>query len=118
MTREVGPSRTSQNFADSYGGIEHQLDLLFKQRAQVREDWVKCMCPFKIGETLTGNEFSFAGRKFIVEEISITDGYTSAVDYKHKWKWIAMGPILNKNGTAGKKFTRRTIAVDNIRIDK
>ena len=115
LSKEIGPPRTSQNFADSFDGIEHKIDLLVKQRRELREAWVKYKCPFKIGETLIGNDYAFEGRKFVVEEIGITDGWTSAVDYKYKWKWIAVGPILNKNGTAGKNYTKYTMAVADIK---
>ena len=111
MHKLPGPPRTSQNFADAFDGIEHQLGLLFKQRSQLREEWVKYKCPFKIGDNLIGNDYSFKGRTFVVEEVGITDGYTSAVAYGVKWKWIATGPILNKNGTVGKNYTKHSMAV-------
>jgi len=116
LSKETGPPRTSQNFADSFDGIERHITLLVEQRRHLREEWVKYKCPIKIGETLVGNDYSFEGREFIVEEIGITDGWTHAVDYKYKWKWVATGPILNKNGTAGKNYTKRTMAVDDIKI--
>lgn len=116
LFKEIGPPMTSQNFADSFDGIEHKITLLFEQRLRLKEDWIKYRCPIKIGETLTSNDYSFEGRKFIVEEISVTDGWTHAVDYKYKWKWVAVGPILNKNGTAGKKYTKHTMAMADIKI--
>ncbi len=117
MLRKIpGPTRTSQNFADQFAGIEHQISLLMTQRRELREDWVKYMCPLKIGDTLIGNDYSFEGRQFVVEEIGITDSWTHAVESKYKWKWVAVGPILNKNGTVGKNYTKRTVVVEDIKV--
>ena len=116
MLRKLpGPPTTSQNFSDSLDGIEHMSNLLVEQKLQVKEQWIKDKCPFKIGETLTGNDYSFEGRQFVVEEIMVTEGYTSAVDYKWKWKWVAVGHILNKDGTVGKNYTKHSIAVADVK---
>jgi len=109
---------TNQQYADELQKKEQMIDALQKNRVELRDNWVKYACPFKIGETLIGNSYSFTGRQFVVEEVGITEGWTSAVDYKYKWKWVAMGPILNKNGTAGKKYTRHAMAVTDIRTEE
>lgn len=117
MLRKLpGPPRTSQNFVDALDGIEHMSDLLAEQEVQLKEEWIKDKCPFKIGETLIGNDYSFEGRQFVVEEIKVTEGYTRGVGYEYKWKWVAVGLILNKNGTVGKNYTKRTMAVADVKV--
>ena len=109
---------TNQEYADEIQKKEDIILSLEDTKRELLDNWTKYLCPIKIGETLIGNDYSFEGRKFVVEEIGITDGWTRGDDYKYKWKWFGVGRILNKNGTVGKRFTRHTMAVADVKMEE
>lgn len=110
--------RSSQDFADAIDGKQDEIVALAKRMTELREEWVKYMCPFKIGDLLVGNDYSFEGKIIQVEKVSVTERYTNATDYRCKWKWVAVGPIMNKDGSAGKNYTKRTMAVADVKIQE
>ena len=106
---------TSQEYADAVQKNEDNVFSLHSVERQLRQDWVEHHCPIKIGDIVEGNDYSFNGKKLIVEKIDITDHMVAGVGFRVKWKWLASGPILNKQGLPGKNYTRYGIAVADVK---
>jgi len=106
---------TSQEHADAIQKNEDNVFSLHSLEIKLREDWVKYHCPINIGDIVEGNDYSFRGKKMVVEEIDITDHMVAGVGFRVKWKWIATGPVLNKDGTPGKNYTRYAVAVADVK---
>jgi len=75
--------------------INKQIRGLQSLRRQILNKWTEAEHPLKVGDVVEVNSFFFRGEKIKVREVSVNKGRASG------WAWIAIGPILKKDGSLG-----------------
>ena len=107
-----------QNYADSIAALEKQTDEIGERIRLLFKEWVESYCPIKIGDVVVGNDYSHKGKNIKVERIYVSDHLFHGVKWAVKWKWVASGPVLLKNGNPGRQYARYAIAIDGVKGEK
>jgi len=106
---------SSQNYADAVAALEKQKDEIGTRIRLMYEGWGEDHCPFKIGDVVVGNDYSHNGKRIKVERIYASDHLYHSVPWAVKWKWVASGPVLLKNGNPGRNYARYAVAIEGIK---
>lgn len=68
--------------------------------------------PFKIGDTLVGNDYAHFGKDFVVESTCTEFGFMHTTK---GLSFAARGPVTLKNGKSGTYRTMRSVSVETLK---
>lgn len=108
----------SQEYANAIVKTEEEVLTLNRHERRLREEWVKECCPLKVGEIILCNDYSHEGKSIKIEKVDITDHLTHGVAWDCRWKWIASGPVLKKDGTPGLNYSVYSVAVEDVKWER
>ncbi len=106
---------TNQEYADEIQRKEDIILSLQGNRKELLDNWTRYLCPIKVGDTVKCNDYSYEGKKLIVERVYPTDRWVHAAKWDEKWSWVAFGPLLKKDGTPSKNYGKYTEVIKGIR---
>jgi hypothetical protein len=104
----------SQEYANAIVKNEQQITVLQRHERRLRTEWLKEQCPLKVGDIVPCNSYSFEGKKLKIESVNITDRMCHSVSWDCRWKWIATGPVLKKDGTPGLNYSVYAVAIEGV----
>jgi hypothetical protein len=84
--------------------IDSHIENLKRKHELRREDYIKEHCPYKLGDAIKVEGYSFRGKKMVLGKIALVKGWSYGDD-PAPWKFVYSGYILKKDGTPGKLYT-------------